>query len=118
MLLLTQWVGRHRADIMKIHAPFHARFHHFPRLMASRTRTKDAMVLIEDLPDRACRTRQRVAQFTEHWIFLQVVQDCHRTRRSANLAGGSSGSRGSASRPPARSAQAVASGRDWLTSTC
>jgi hypothetical protein len=35
MLLLAQGIGWHCADIMEVHAPFHARFWSFQRLMWS-----------------------------------------------------------------------------------
>ena len=68
MLLLAIWIGGYRADIMKVHPPFHARFRSFFWIMQARRGTQDAMILVQDLPNGPCRTRQSHAGFTEAWI--------------------------------------------------
>lgn len=83
MLLFAFWVSRDTADIMEIHTPFHTWFRSFFRLMLSRIGTQNAVMTIQDLPDRARGTRQNDACLCEVLILIQIVQDRERPRCSS-----------------------------------
>src|SRR5574342_1084441 len=85
MLLLAFWIGWNTTDIMEIHAPFHARFRSFFRFMLSRCGAEDAMIPIQDFPDRACGTRQNDTCLCEIGLLLQVIQDGEGTGGSSQL---------------------------------
>src|SRR6266511_431766 len=54
MLLFALRISRDCADIVEIHPPFHAGFRSFFRFMFVPTWVRDAMIFVQDLPDRAC----------------------------------------------------------------
>jgi hypothetical protein len=58
MSLLAAWIGRDTADIVKIHAPFHPGIGSLFRIMLGSRGTYNAVISIQDLPDRPRRTRQ------------------------------------------------------------
>jgi hypothetical protein len=70
MLLFAFWIGGNTTDIMEIHAPFHARFGSFFRFMLVRFGTQDAMITIQDFPNRARGTWQNDACLCKVLILL------------------------------------------------